>query len=133
MNKWASILASKPINYCGKASEWGVAAATLCALVKRGYLTKTNSAPAFYTKLPAADKYVMVCNYIAANPNEDYYDLWRENESLAMMCGFDGKDILDCYGEKWDIANCVGYLVWENGVARKMRFDNRNFDKNQKI
>lgn len=120
---WVTILASKPTHYCGKASEWGVAAATLCALAKRGYISKSNSSPALYTKLPKAEKYLRVCSIIAANPNEEFYDFWREGEALGMMCSFDGKDVLDCYGEKWDIENCAGIVVWENGVARKLRFE----------
>lgn len=119
MDKWVEVLGSKPTGASGTAKEWGTSAATLCAIVKRGYMSKTNTSPAVYTKLPAAANYLRAMVWLMRHPNEDnYIDLYRSNEKLGMLCRVVGHDIVDCYDQLYDMTDVAGIVEWdENGHA----------------
>ena len=114
MDKWVEVLGSKPTGASGTAKEWGTSAATLCAIVKRGYMSKTNT-----TKLPAAANYLRAMVWLMRHPNEgNYIDLYRSNEKLGMLCRVVDHDIVDCYDQLYDMTDVAGIVEWdENGHA----------------
>lgn len=119
MDKWVEVLGSKPTGASGTAKEWGTSAATLCAIVKRGYMSKTNTSPAVYTKLSAAANYLRAMVWLMRHPNEgNYIDLYRSNEKLGMLCRVVDHDIVDCYDQLYDMTYVAGIVQWdENGHA----------------
>lgn len=115
MDPWVKILGSKPVGTEGTAKEWGASSSTLCAMVKRGYLTKDNSSPAHYTKQPVAAIYLRAMVYAERNPNEgNYLDLYKDSEPYGMLCRISGHDIVDCNDQIYDLNGVAGVLNWDD-------------------
>lgn len=121
MDKWVEVLGSKPTGASGTAKDWNASPATLCAMVKRGFMSKSNTSPAIYTKLSAAANYLRAMVWLMKHPEPDnFIDLYRSNEQLGMMCRVVGHDIVDCYENIYDMRDVAGIVVWEDGIARKV-------------
>ena len=117
---WVEILENRQLNVAGTAKEWGVAPATLCAMARRGLVNKSNSSPAKYAKLPLADTYCNIMKYV---DEYNMVDIYKDGEQLGMLCLIKGNDILDCYGESYDITGVSGRLVWDDsGKAHRIPF-----------
>ncbi len=121
LDKWVQILNSQPVGTSGTAKEWGCSAATLCAMVKRGYMSKSGASPAVYTKLPTAVNYILTMLYAAKHPNDNHtVDLYKDGEKLGMLCQIDGHDVKDCWGENYDLRGVSGVMVWKDGKPNRI-------------
>lgn len=117
---WTEVLEQKQTGFSGTAKEWGVAPATLCAMARRNLVSKTNTSPAKYTKLPLADTYCNIMKYV---DEYNMIDVYKDGQPLGMLCLIKGNDILDCYGEQYDITGVSGRLVWDDsGKSHRVPF-----------
>ena len=87
------------------ASQIGLAAATLGAMVRRGLVEATNTSPKQYRKSsnPAAKLYILI------EQNKDdfdtYFTLRKSNQKLGMLCSTSNNTILDCLGNPYDLTD----------------------------
>ena len=87
------------------ASAIGLAAATLGAMERRGFVESKPTKPKQYRRVVTPQ--VLVYKYIDENKNDfdEFFTLWKTGEELGMLCslGADG-DVRDCWGKKYDLA-----------------------------
>ena len=87
------------------ASEIGLAAATLGAMVRRGLVEAINTSPKQYRRStnPAAKIYML----IEQNKNDfdTYFTLRKSDQKLGMLCSFANNTVLDCWGHPYDLTN----------------------------
>ena len=87
------------------AREIGLAAATLGAMARRGFVEVLDTSPKQYRRIdnPAAHIFHL------CEENEDDYDtfftLRKTNEPLGMLCSMSNGIVLDCWGNPYDLAN----------------------------
>lgn len=111
---WLEILQQMSDSEYKTAKEIGVAAATLGAIVRRGYIEKTNTTPAKYRKTNKAQYYIKAFIFIKKNPSESY-SFYKENEPFGMLCSVSKNDILDCWGNVWDLEGLTGIIEYPDG------------------
>ena len=97
------------------AKEIGLAAATLGAMVRRGFVEATNTTPKKYRRIDTP--IINIYRLCEENKNnyDTYFTLWREGITLGMFCSMSANgDILDCYGNKYDLTG-----VYKIGFRKK--------------
>ncbi len=124
MINWFELLKSMSDTEYKTAKELGVAAQSLTAMVRRGYVEKLNSAPTKYRKADKAKYYIMAFEYINKHPNKNHYDFYKSNEKLGMMCSIKGNDIMDCYDNIWDLENLGGTIEGVYPNIHRVPFEN---------
>lgn len=87
------------------ASEIGLAAATLGAMVRRGLVEATNTSPKKYRRStnPAAKIYMLIDQN--KNDFDTYFTLRKSDQELGMLCSFANNTVLDCWGHPYDLTN----------------------------
>ena len=93
-----------PADHFATAKEIGVAAATLGAMARRGFVVVADTKPKQYKRIdtPAINVYRLCEEH--AKEFDTYFTLWREGVQLGMMCSMSANgDILDCWGNKYDL------------------------------
>ena len=99
------------------ASAIGLAAATLGAMARRGLVEVLDTKPKQYRRANSpAIKVYMLCEENKGD-YDTYFTLRKAGEELGMLCSMKGNDILDCWGNKYDLT----------GVNR-IEFRTRSFD-----
>ena len=93
-------------NYFATAREIGIAAATLGAMARRGFVEVLNTTPKKYKK---ANNSIAQILQIYEEHKADYFILRKKNEKIGMLCSFSNNSILDCWGKVYDITN-VDYI-----------------------
>lgn len=84
------------------ASQIGLAAATLGAMVRRGLAEATSTSPKQYRKSasPATKIYMLIDQNKGA-----YFTLHKSTEKLGMLCSFSNNTVLDCWGNPYDLTD----------------------------
>ena len=94
-----------PLEYA-TAAKIGLAAATLGAMERRGFIESLNTRPKQYRRVVTPQIKV----YQILEENKDDYDefftLRKVDATLGMLCSLDKSgDVVDCWGKKYDLAN----------------------------
>ena len=100
------------------ASAIGLAAATLGAMERRGFVESKVTKPKQYRRVVTPQ--VLVYKYIDENRSdfEDYFTLVKTGAPYGMLCSLDKSgDVLDCWGKKYDLTNVC-----------KIKFRTKEFD-----
>ena len=98
-----------PLEYA-TASTIGLAAATLGAMERRGFVESKPTKPKQYRRVVTPQ--VLVYKYIDENRDDfdEFFTLRKTGEKLGMLCSLDKSgDVLDCWGKKYDL-NGVNYI-----------------------
>lgn len=97
------------------AKDLGIAAATLSAMAKRNMVEATNTSPKLYRRIRSPH---LIALYLLEkhSSESEYFDIFRRDRKLAMMCTQKNGTFLDCYGKPFD--------MWE---AYKIRIGARYF------
>ena len=100
------------------ASEIGIASATLCAMARRGLVEVLEGKPKKYRKCDSpALRVLRLCEENKDDFGE-FFVVYRRDEILGMLCSLSKSgDVLDCWGEKYDLTNAVSVSF------RTRRFD----------
>ena len=88
------------------ASDIGLAAATLGAMERRGFVESKPTKPKQYRRVVTPQ--VLVYKYIDENRDDftEYFTLKRDGAPYGMLCSLDKSgDVLDCWGKKYDLTN----------------------------
>ena len=86
------------------ASAIGLAAATLGAMERRGFVESKPTKPKQYRRVVTPT--IKVFQILEQHKDEygDYFVLWKEGAQLGMLCSLDRSgDVLDCWGNKYDL------------------------------
>ena len=87
------------------ASQIGLAAATLGAMVRRGLVEATNTSPKQYRRSANAAAKI----YMLIDQNKDdfdtYFTLRKSTQKLGMLCSFSNNTVLDCWGNSYNLTN----------------------------
>ena len=99
------------------AKQIGLAAATLGAMARRGFVEILDTSPKQYKKSNnPAIKIYQLCE-----ENKDDYDthftLRKSTEALGMYCSIANNTIVDCWGQPYDLTN-----------VNKIEFRTRHFN-----
>ena len=100
---WANVIKQMEENKNYTATELNTHAATMTALVKRGYVEKQDGRPASYRVTSKGRHYAFLWDYITKNCIKEYIGLIKEGQEYGMLCKIKGNDILDCYDNLYDI------------------------------
>ena len=87
------------------AREIGLAAATLGAMARRGFVEIQDGSPKRYRKIsnPAAHIYHLCDEH--KDDYDTYFTLRKENEPLGMLCSMHDNTVVDCWGNPYDLTN----------------------------
>ena len=92
------------------ASSIGLAAATLGALARRGFVEVLDTKPKQYRRVVTAQ--VTVYRLLDENKDVlgDFFTLRKKDAPYGMLCSLDRSgDVIDCWGKKYDLTN-VNYI-----------------------
>ena len=87
------------------ASAIGLAAATLSAMERRGFVESLPTKPKQYRRVITPQ--ALIYKYIHENQDDfgEYFILQKTGERIGMFCSINKSgDILDCWGKKYDLA-----------------------------
>ena len=88
------------------ASVIGLAAATLGAMERRGFVESKPTKPKQYRRIvtPQVTVYRLLDEH--REDFSDYFTLRKEGAPYGMLCSLDKSgDVLDCWGKKYDLTN----------------------------
>ena len=85
------------------AKEIGVAPQTLSAMVRRGLIESTNTSPKKYRRTPSRAFEVHRIIHNNKDDYEEFFTLHQEGEPLAMMCYMVNDDVVDCWGNLYNL------------------------------
>ena len=100
------------------ATQIGLAAATLGAMERRGFIESKPTKPKQYRRITTPQVLVYKCIDENRDDFDEFFVLRKKDCKLGMLCslGADG-DVRDCWGNKYDLTNVV-----------KVEFKTRKFD-----
>ena len=91
------------------ASQIGLAAATLSAMARRGFVEVIPGKPNKYRRIdnPA----IKIYQLLEENKNDfdEFFMLRKKDAQLGMLCYIKGGEIVDCWGKRYDLTG-VNYL-----------------------
>lgn len=89
------------------AAEIGMAAATLSAMARRGLVEVLVGKPNKYRR--AANPAVRIYQLLEENKEdyEEFFVLRKKDSQYGMMCSLKKGEIVDCYGEKYDLSDVI--------------------------
>jgi hypothetical protein len=89
------------------AREIGLAAATLGAMARRGFVEVQDGSPKKYRKInnPA----IHIYRLLEENKDdyETYFTLRKEGAPYGMLCSLSDGTVLDCWGKPYDLTNVI--------------------------
>lgn len=94
-----------PVEYA-TAAQIGIAAATLGAMERRGFVESKPTKPKQYRRVMTPQ--VLVYKYIDENKDDfgEFFTLRKKNQELGMLCYLDSAgDVVDCWGKKYDLTD----------------------------
>lgn len=87
------------------AREIGLAAATLMAMARRGFVEVKEGSPKKYKK----SNNPSIKIYMLCEQNKDDYDTYftlrKSTEKLGMLCSISNNTVVDCWGNPYDLTN----------------------------
>lgn len=87
------------------AREIGLAAATLGAMARRGFVEVKDTVPKQYRRIDTpAIKIYMLCEQ-NKNDYDTYFTLYKSDRVLGMLCSMSNNTIVDCWGKPYDLTN----------------------------
>lgn len=95
------------------AREIGLAAASLGALERRGFVESTKTSPKQYRRIESPR--VIIYKLIDENRGDfdDFFTLRKEGAPYGMLCSLNkAGDILDCWGKIYDLTD-VNYIKFK--------------------
>lgn len=89
------------------AREIGLAAATLGAMARRGFVEVQDGSPKKYRKInnPAIHIY-RLCEE-CADDYDTYFTLRKKDAPLGMLCSMSNGTVLDCWGNLYDLTDVI--------------------------
>ena len=97
-------LALVPTEY-KTASQIGLPAATLGALVRRGMVEALDTVPKQYRKVPGNTSKIYTLIEQNKDDFETYFTLRKSGKKVGMLCSFSKNTILDCWGKSYDLTD----------------------------
>lgn len=89
------------------AREIGLAAATLGAMARRGFVEVKEGSPKQYRRINStAVKVYQLCE-IYENRYDTYFTLYKEGAPYGMFCSISNGTIVDCWGKPYDLTNVI--------------------------
>ncbi len=87
------------------AREIGLAAATLGALARRGFVDVLDGSPKKYKK--SDNPSIRIYQLCEENKNDydTYFTLYKSDKKLGMLCSISNNTIVDCWGNPYDLTN----------------------------
>lgn len=85
------------------AREIGLAAATLGAMARRGFVEVLDTSPKQYRKIdnPAIKIYQLYDQY-----QTDYFTVFKKDKKIGMLCSMSSSNtVLDCWGNPYDLTD----------------------------
>ena len=87
------------------AREIGLAAATLGAMARRGFVEVKDTSPKQYRRIETpAIKVYMLCEQNKKD-YETYFTLRKSDRPLGMLCSISNNTVVDCWGKPYDLTN----------------------------
>ena len=87
------------------AREIGLAAATLGAMARRGFVEVLDSTPKQYRRSHnPAIKIYQLCEENAED-YDTYFTLRKKDQALGMLCSISNNTIVDCWGNPYPLEN----------------------------
>ena len=97
------------------ASEIGIAAATLGAMARRGFVEVLDTVPKQYKRI--GGKVVEIYQAYEKNKKDLFVDtffiLYKENQELGMICSMINGTVVDCWGKAYKL-NDVNKIVFKS-------------------
>lgn len=89
------------------AREIGLAAATLGAMARRGFVEVQDGSPKKYRKIntPAINIYKL-CD-IHSDDYDEYFTLYKKDAKLGMLCSMHNGVVVDCWGKPYDLTDVI--------------------------
>jgi hypothetical protein len=84
------------------AREIGLAAATLGAMARRGFVEILDTSPKQYRKVNSPSVKIYQLYEIHKT---DYFILFKKGKKVGMLCSMSGNNILDCWGNIYDLTD----------------------------
>lgn len=99
------------------ASAIGLAAATLGAMARRGFVEVLDTKPKQYRRINSPA--VRIYELLDTNKDDyqDYFTLLKKDAPYGMLCSLRNGEVIDCWGNKYDLTNIVSL------ETRTRRFD----------
>jgi hypothetical protein len=93
------------------AREIGLAAATLGAMARKGFVETLDTVPKQYRRInsPAVRTYKFLDEH--KKEYNTYFVLWRKGKKLGMLCQMSGDKIVDCWGNNYDATDVVSICL----------------------
>lgn len=93
------------------AREIGLAAATLGAMVRKGFVETLDTVPKQYRRIdsPAVRTYKFLDEH--KKEYNTYFVLWKKGKKLGMLCQMSGDKIVDCWGNNYDATDVVSICL----------------------
>lgn len=89
------------------AKEIGLSAQTLAAYVRRGMAECLSGSPNKYRRIE--NNAIKVYNFLDKNKNkfDQYFTIYKSNEKIGMLCSLSGGEVVDCWGDKYDLKTAI--------------------------
>lgn len=116
MDKYLQIYEQMADGVWYKASELGVAAQTLTAMIRRNLVEKMDGKPNKYRKLPetVAAKILKILDKHPAA----FFTLWRGLEEIGMLCSMKNGIVLDCWEQPYDLTGISRIAIYGEGKGK---------------
>ena len=85
------------------AKEIGLAAATLGAMVRRGFVETLDTSPKQYRRVNNPS--IQIYKLYEEKNKPNYFTLFKKNKQIGMLCSMSGNDIIDCWGKPYDLSD----------------------------
>lgn len=103
------------------AKEIGLAAATLTAMERRGLVEVLRGSPNKYRRIENSS--IKIYQLLQDNKSDydDFFVLRKKNETIGMMCYLKGGEIVDCWGNRYDLTdvNCLELRTKKFNIERE--------------
>jgi hypothetical protein len=89
------------------ASAIGLSAATLSAMARRGLVEVLPGKPNKYRRIE--NSVIKVYQLLEENKDDysEFFTLRKRNATLGMLCWLKGGEVVDCWGNKYDLSDVV--------------------------
>ena len=89
------------------AREIGLAAATLGAMARRGFVEVLDTSPKQYRRIDGtAAKLYQLCED-NKKAYDTYFILYKKDRSYGMLCSISNGTIVDCWGKPYDLTEVI--------------------------
>ena len=90
------------------ATELGMAAASMTAMVRRGLVVDRAGKPKQYKKV--ANVLVKILD-ILKDKDFEFFTLYKTDRPLGMLCSIKNEQVLDCWEKPYDLTNVCKLVV----------------------